>query len=148
MDVKHILIATDLSPESLIPCKPVAELARRLGAKVSLLHVVHEIIMVPHGHMLAPPLHSDDEKQRAHAKLALEEQAAALGEDIHAQSEVITSTEVPKSIADYAQRHGVDLIAISTHGRSGFRRLALGSVAEAVLRHAQVPVITFPRPKD
>jgi nucleotide-binding universal stress UspA family protein len=37
------------------------------------------------------------------------------------------------------------LIALSSHGRSGFRRLVMGSVAEAVLRHARVPVLVFPR---
>jgi nucleotide-binding universal stress UspA family protein len=35
---------------------------------------------------------------------------------------------------------------MATHGRSGLRRLLLGSVAEAVLRHAHVPVIVFPPP--
>jgi nucleotide-binding universal stress UspA family protein len=51
-------------------------------------------------------------------------------------------------VVDYAQQNDVDLIAMSTHGRTGFRHLALGSVAEAIIRHATVPVITFPRVKD
>ena len=34
--------------------------------------------------------------------------------------------------------------AIATHGRTGFRHFALGSVAEAVIRHAKIPVLCFP----
>ena len=40
---------------------------------------------------------------------------------------------------------GADLLAIGTHGRSGFERLVLGSVAEKVLRKARCPVLTIPR---
>ncbi|MFT5462408.1 MAG: nucleotide-binding universal stress UspA family protein [Planctomycetota bacterium] len=39
----------------------------------------------------------------------------------------------------------MDLIALSSHGRSGFRRLVLGSVTEQILRHTSVPVMVFPR---
>ena len=49
---------------------------------------------------------------------------------------------VAESILDYAQSNGVDLIIMSTHGRSGVTRFTFGSVADKVVRHAQVPVIT------
>jgi nucleotide-binding universal stress UspA family protein len=45
-------------------------------------------------------------------------------------------------ILDYAQNKAVDLIVISTHGRSGASRWAFGSVADNVVRHSQVPVLT------
>jgi nucleotide-binding universal stress UspA family protein len=44
-------------------------------------------------------------------------------------------------IVKRAQADGADLIAMTTHGRSGIRRLALGSVAEEVVRHAECPVL-------
>ena len=40
-----------------------------------------------------------------------------------------------------ARETGADLIAMTTHGRSGFGRLLFGSVAEAVLRQAEIPVL-------
>jgi nucleotide-binding universal stress UspA family protein len=43
-------------------------------------------------------------------------------------------------IVEAARENGTDLIAMSTHGRSGLGRLLFGSVAEQVLRHADVPV--------
>jgi nucleotide-binding universal stress UspA family protein len=44
-------------------------------------------------------------------------------------------------IVTVARETGADLIAMTTHGRSGFSRLLFGSVAEAVLRQAEVPVL-------
>lgn len=46
-----------------------------------------------------------------------------------------------KEIADAAGEADVDLIAMTTHGRSGLNRLIFGSVAEKVMRHAQIPVM-------
>ncbi|MCB9915652.1 MAG: universal stress protein [Planctomycetes bacterium] len=147
--MKHILIASDLSPESLRPCKTVVDLAGHWGAKVTLLHVVQDLKVAPHGAPLAPALSSPDlEKELKHARLALEDQRAALTDGVAIEVAVVASEKIPQAIDDYAEANGVDLIAISTHGRTGWRHLALGSVAEAVIRHAHVPVLTFPRPKE
>ncbi len=45
-------------------------------------------------------------------------------------------------IIDFAEKHNVDLIVMCTHGRSGITRWVLGSVAEKVVRHSPVPVLT------
>ncbi len=50
------------------------------------------------------------------------------------------------AILKVARHHKVDLIVMTTHGRGGLRRLALGSVAEAVLRRARTPLLLVPRP--
>jgi nucleotide-binding universal stress UspA family protein len=47
------------------------------------------------------------------------------------------------AILAYARRHDVDLIAMSTHGHGGLRRLVLGSVADKVLRGANVPILLY-----
>lgn len=47
----------------------------------------------------------------------------------------------PQAIVDAARDHGIDLITMATHGRSGLDRLLLGSVAERVVRTATVPVL-------
>ncbi len=46
-----------------------------------------------------------------------------------------------EEILDYAKKNGVDLIIMSTHGRSGISRFAFGSVADRVARHSTVPVL-------
>ena len=52
-----------------------------------------------------------------------------------------------KKIVDKAARENVDLIVMCTHGRSGLPHAILGSVTEQVVRRAQCPVLTIPRPK-
>jgi nucleotide-binding universal stress UspA family protein len=59
--------------------------------------------------------------------------------------EVIAGTP-RESIADYATKNSIDLIAIATHGRSGISRWAWGSVADRVLRSACVPVLMVRAP--
>jgi nucleotide-binding universal stress UspA family protein len=55
------------------------------------------------------------------------------------------SRRVPAVIAEQAAAERADLIAMGTHGRRGFERLILGSVAEGVARRATVPVLLLPR---
>ncbi len=147
--MKHILVASDLSPESLRPFELVFHMARQWGAKVTLLHVVQDLIVAPHGAPLAPPISSPDlPAEMERAREALGDQRQHLGDGIEIEAEVISSDRIPNAITRYAEEHGVDLIALSTHGRTGWRHLALGSVAEAVLRHSHVPVLTVPRKKE
>ncbi|MBI4337644.1 MAG: universal stress protein, partial [Chloroflexi bacterium] len=49
--------------------------------------------------------------------------------------------DAASQIIRYVKERGIDLVAISTHGRSGLSRLVFGSVAEKVLREAGVPVL-------
>ena len=48
----------------------------------------------------------------------------------------------PEVIVDEAERRGVDVIAVGTHGRTGLAHLLLGSTAERVVQHARCPVMT------
>jgi len=49
--------------------------------------------------------------------------------------------DATESIVDYADKHGVDLIVMATHGRTGIGRFVMGSVAERVVRHSNVPIL-------
>ena len=64
---------------------------------------------------------------------------------IEVQKQLIAG-RVAESIAEYATKNDVDLIAIATHGRSGVSRWAWGSVADRVLRSACVPVLMVRAP--
>ncbi|MES4787348.1 MAG: universal stress protein, partial [Nitrospiraceae bacterium] len=54
---------------------------------------------------------------------------------------VIRTGNTADEIVDYATVNQIDLIAMSTHGRTGLSRALLGSVAEKVVRHSPVPVL-------
>ena len=146
MEPKKILLTTDLSDESLRAFGPVAGLARSLGVEITLLHVVEDVLIPPHGAPLAPPMHAPDFEQ--HFKEAgelLEERRKEMGDDLNVTLVVESGGDVAKVITDHATENHMDLIAISSHGRSGFRRLVMGSVAELVLRHSTGPGLVCPR---
>jgi nucleotide-binding universal stress UspA family protein len=57
-------------------------------------------------------------------------------------STVVAMGNAADEIIKAAEENKVDLVAMSTHGRSGLRRLAFGSITDKVLRHSPVPVLT------
>jgi nucleotide-binding universal stress UspA family protein len=61
-------------------------------------------------------------------------------------SSVVLSGDVAKSLADYADKNSVDLIIISTHGRSGISRMVWGSIADKIMRNTCVPVFMVRAP--
>ena len=54
---------------------------------------------------------------------------------------IVTSTSVPAAIIDYASKNRVNLIVIGTRGRSGIKKVLLGSVAQDVIRESRCPVL-------
>jgi nucleotide-binding universal stress UspA family protein len=146
MHFKKILVTTDLSSEAERAFPAVAALARKLGAEVVLLHAIENVGIAPVGEGgIAPSFLPGTKEEMARARTVLAEHHARSFEGVKVTPEVVVVPSVPHAICDHARDRGCDLIAISTHGRSGFRRLIMGSVAEAVLRHARVPVLVFPR---
>ena len=63
--------------------------------------------------------------------------------DIPVKTEVLSGNPA-EEIIKYSQLSGVDLIIMSTHGRSGFSRIVFGSVADKVIRQTEVPVLLRP----
>lgn len=57
------------------------------------------------------------------------------------KTETIESNGPSQTITDYAEKHGIDLIVIATHGYTGMKKMMLGSVALKVLHESNVPVL-------
>lgn len=147
--MKHILVTSDLSEASLRPLEAILQWPWSGDSRITLLHVVPELTVAPHGAPLAPPIVSPDlPAEMEEARKALAEQAKKLGGKLPIEAVVISSPNIPIAIDHYATQHDADIIAISTHGRTGWRHLIIGSVAEAVIRHSTVPVMTFPQGKE
>lgn len=119
----EILFATDLSDCSAPAGRVATEYARRLGARLHVLHVRPTAAARP--------------------EPALERLAAELGAS-SAVTAVETGPPVAEKIVGYAARHAVELIVVGTHGRTGVSRVLLGSVAEHVVRASTCPVLTVP----
>ena len=83
-------------------------------------------------------------------KTAAEDYLAHVGRKLkHGETPLHTEVligRVPESLIDYAEQKDIDLIVIATHGRSGVTRWVRGSVADKILRSANVPVLMVRAP--
>lgn len=140
--VDQILTTTDFSRDSARGLVEVDALARKFGAKVSVLHVARQarrFYPVPHDLPPPPPQLPGEMREGALAAMASELDELGLKFDTIARL-----GEVSDNIAKVADEIGADVIAIPTHGR-GVARAAFGSTTEAVLDRAHVPVWVMPR---
>jgi nucleotide-binding universal stress UspA family protein len=141
MEIRHILVPTDFSAPSQQAMTYAFELAQKVGAKLSLLHVIEVPV-----YAIEVSLPLEDLEQDARRGLArlLPEAAAA-----HVDVTRLVAMGVPyEQILEMATAEQVDLIVMATHGRTGLRRLAMGSVAERVVRMAPCPVLTIRSPGE
>jgi nucleotide-binding universal stress UspA family protein len=144
--LKQILVPVDFSNCSYAALRRAAELARSTGAKIDLLHVWEVTAQLPPDMIFddhAPPGQILSHAILTHAQRHLDElvkQAKAEGTEIRETRLVRGATA--HTIVEIAEKDGYDLIAMGTHGRSGFERLLLGSITEKVVRRSTVPVLT------
>ncbi len=139
---QHILLATDLSETSENAFHLATDLARAQAARLTLLYV-YEVS----AHTMDGTFESEAERTWP-GPVRIRGELDALATGLRATGlrtdAVIRFGDAAQRIAEVAREERVDLIVTGTHGRTGFRRLWHGSVAEHVLRRACAPVLTVP----
>jgi nucleotide-binding universal stress UspA family protein len=142
MKLRKILAATDFTPCSAPAIDAAVDLARDEGASVTLFHVCEPPpYSTPDLGMYTPsPELSADIVAAARRQLE-ERQVRCAGAGVPIDT-AWTFGAPASEIVRYAAENDYDLIVVGSHGRRGFRRLVLGSVAEAVVRGADRPVLT------
>lgn len=138
-DGKRVLVALDGSMSSETMLRFVLEIAGPLDMTVMLLRVVEPLTPVIADDVYRPTL-EDVEARRRDAEEYLAPIAAALRARGVETAWAVRRGRPDEEILAAADESGVDMIAMATHGRTGFGRLLFGSVAEAVLRRSTVPV--------
>jgi predicted phosphoribosyltransferase/nucleotide-binding universal stress UspA family protein len=137
---RTILHPTDLAESSEAALHLACSLARYHGSRLVLLHVVEVPAAVYAGGVVVDSVREVNEARtrlqqiRAHTPAIMVDCRLAEGEPA-------------EEIVRLAEDQDCDLIVLGTHGRSGLRRLVLGSVAEQVLRQAPCPVLTVKSPE-
>jgi nucleotide-binding universal stress UspA family protein len=134
---RRALITLDGSmvAEAILPA--FLRVAHPLGLDIVLVRVVPSVPVAAED-----PGYAQDsaERMKAEAEAYLRAVAATLSLDGLQVDTMVRTGEAPQEIVAVAQEVHADLIAMTTHGRTGLSRLLFGSVAEAVLRAAPVPV--------
>jgi nucleotide-binding universal stress UspA family protein len=132
----HIMVATDFSRSSQDALTEALALAAE-NSEVSVVHVVradwrYEMVE-------SPP---EIDLERFDAQQRLKNLIASQGSKCKINATLIKHGPIAPAVLSLAAEDGTDLIVIGTHGRGGLSKLALGSVAEELLRIAPCPVMT------
>lgn len=144
-DFKQILVGTDFSECSWQALAVAATLARAAAARLVVAYASPSTWTLPENlnvqlmgesANLLQILESESRKRLAAFV------ARARLEGIAVDAEVLLLGSPAHSLLQHAEREGFDLVVLGTHGRSAPARLMLGSIAETVVHHAPVPVLT------
>lgn len=139
---KKVVVPFDFSDESIEALDTALSLVEN-PASVHVVHVLPELSLGEAGVIW------DEIKNENRIEHASEAIAAKLSDPKYAELKIDVQVGDPgHRIADVAEKLGADLIVMPSHGRSGIKRLLIGSVAERVLRLAHCPVLVLRGPQE
>ncbi len=141
---RHILVPLDGSSLAEKALPHAARLARASSGTITLLHVINPAVEYgpyigqPYGYAISA---IDADNADAHRYLDTVEHSEVL-KDINVRKEVLVG-EIAQSILDFEHKHVTDIVMICSHGRAGFKRWAMGSIAQKVARYSAKPVFVI-----
>lgn len=125
---KRMLVPLDGSTLAEVLVEYATKLTSVMGIEAIVLNVLG-----PEEKALLP-------MHQAYVERAAEKIVAASGDrPVKAWGEVVIGNPV-ESIKKYARKNNIDFVLMATHGRSGFSRIVMGSVADALLRESHIPI--------
>jgi len=137
--VKKILAPTDFSDLSARGVRYACQLARDVGAEITIFNAVFvDESGINKGEI---------EEHRQQLEEFVARNFADVGANLRIRK-VVDSGQAYKAIVERAENEQIDLIVMSSHGRSGLSRMMIGSVTDKVLRGASCPVLVVPLEKE
>jgi len=138
---KNILVPFDLSSQSTRAFKVALDVAKKYESKITLLTCIEGDAW----HHKYYDARADSElikKQEKVSKAHLEElESLAAKNNVAITSNIIASKSVVRDIVTFAKSRKHDLVVIGSHGRTGFDKLLLGSVANGVSQRIRCPIL-------
>ncbi len=131
--IQRVLIATDLSQFSNLAVPYGYALLNATGGEIHLLHVV--------------PTSEKQTDEELSARLRTLVPEAATHAGVRTHTEIVRGDDTARLISETAERLGVDIICVTTHGRTGLTKALLGSVTEELLTRSHRPVLTLRPPR-
>ena len=140
---KHLLVPVDVSPMSDAAAEQALSLAKDLNCPVTIMSVIAVDPFVGVDFYKVAPAITDyfmQAEQNAQNRLA-EIQQSFSREGISVDTKIIRGVAASEGIVQIANEIGADLIIMGSHGRTGVKKMMLGSVAQNVLTQSPVPVL-------
>ena len=140
---EEILVPLDGSPLAEGALPHARALSKAFDARITLLCVIEPVEMYSQPGMIGPivSVSMDVKEESENLKRYLDKIADDLKKEGIEARTVVKEGDAASEICDYADQNHEDIIVMSTHGRSGIQRWVYGSVADKVLRSANLPVL-------
>lgn len=145
INFKNILVTVDGSEFSMRALEYAVQIVKRFNSKLIALHVVpssirYDFFMSKKDYEMNSPFNQVLQLSYMEALKWFEDVKEKI--DVEFTTDVIIAEEsIVKEIIEYSERENIDLIVIGTRGRTGFKKVFLGSVASGVLNFAHCPVL-------
>lgn len=141
-DIKKILCAVDFSEMSPKVAEYALKLGKSLGASVNALYVAPSLSQYVGFHVPPASIENFVGEIVTGAEKTMDTFVQENFEGIEVKGDVV-SGYAAEEILDYAVKNNMDMIIMGTHGRKGIDRVLFGSVAEKVVKSAEMPVLTI-----
>jgi len=142
MAFKNILVPYDDSKCSLHAFKIATEIAKKFNSKLTAVTVVPSAIRITSSYSNVRYEEILLKEQRDSAKSALSKiDSIAKKQGIKLAKYVLESNAVVKQIVSFAKSEKFDLLVMGTHGRTGWSKLIIGSVANGIIQTANCPAL-------
>jgi nucleotide-binding universal stress UspA family protein len=146
---KVIMAPTETSENEQATISVAVKLAQRFDADLHLVRAEAPPLVIET--VARPPVLTITEQTLLDERLARLKKLEALGNECRALGNirVVTALEdgpVTSTLGDYAVKHDVDLIVMSSHSRGGIKRVTLGSVTDYLIRNTNIPVLVVRPP--
>lgn len=145
--IEKILAPTDFSENSIYALGYAKYLAKSFGARLYILHVIHELLGVTNfyaPHISVEKIEGDMFKvaEDMMEKLCMENLP-----ELNDYEPAVVIGLPPQEIIRIAEEKGIDMIVMGTHGRTGLETAIFGNTAEKVVKKASCPVLTVRQPE-
>ncbi|EXA63586.1 universal stress protein [Acinetobacter variabilis] len=144
MSFEHILVPVDGSETSYAAVDKAVEIAKAFNSKVTVVQVLALDPYIAAEYITAAQTNDLVERARTAILKTLDEAKAKFAAaGINAETQLLEGQVIYSEIVKAAESLNTDLIVIGSHGRTGFKKLFLGSVAQSILGQANVPVMVI-----
>lgn len=140
--IRHVLCATDFSTTSRRALDAATALAKSSNAELTILHVLAPPVVVPEQYFDAAIIAQLDKRGRAWSLRELQKLSKRTTRAGVETAVLVRPGDPAEQIVRASKAAKADVIVTGTHGRSGLKRLFLGSVAQKVVALASCPVLT------
>ena len=142
MAFQHILVPIDSSETSYAAVDQAVQLAKTFNGKITVVQVMTLDPYIAAEYITAAQTNDLIERARTSIQSTLEEAKAKFSaEGLQVEARLLEGQVIHQEIINAAKETNADLIVIGSHGRTGLKKLFLGSVAQNILGDTGVPVL-------